>query len=65
LQPGAETLAAINTVFRDWIWWLITKAAAGRDGLVAHHLPQLDERCVGASEQVNLFLRAVVEGRLP
>jgi hypothetical protein len=43
LQPGAETLAAINTHFWDWIWWLTAKAAAGRDDVVADHLPQLHE----------------------
>jgi hypothetical protein len=43
LQPGAETLAAINTHFWDWIWWLTTKAAAGRDDVVADHLPHLHE----------------------
>jgi predicted nucleotidyltransferase len=43
LRPGPETLAAINTHFWDWTWWLTTKAAAGRDDLVADHLPQLYE----------------------
>ena len=41
LRPSAETLAAINTHFWDWMWWLITKASAGRQDLVAEHLPQL------------------------
>jgi predicted nucleotidyltransferase len=41
LRPGPETLAAINTHFWDWTWWLTTKAAAGHDDLVADHLPQL------------------------
>jgi hypothetical protein len=35
------TLAAIDTHFWDWIWWLATKAAIGRDDLVSEHLPQL------------------------
>jgi hypothetical protein len=41
LAPGPDTLAAINTHFWDWIWWLITKDAAGRSDLVAEHMPQL------------------------
>ena len=41
LTPGRETLAAIDNHFWDWIWWLTTKAAIGRDDLVAEHLPQL------------------------
>jgi hypothetical protein len=39
--PSAETLVAINTHFWDWMWWLITKASAGRQDLVAEHMPQL------------------------
>jgi predicted nucleotidyltransferase len=39
--PSAETLAAINTHFWDWTWWLITKASAGRQDLVAEHMPQM------------------------
>jgi hypothetical protein len=35
------TLAAIDTHFWDWIWWLATKASIGRDDLVSEHLPQL------------------------
>jgi hypothetical protein len=42
VEPGRDTLVAINTHFWDWIWWLATKAAVGRDDLVADHLPQLD-----------------------
>jgi hypothetical protein len=41
--PGPDTLAAINTHFWDWLWWLITKEAAGRRDLVAEHLPQMHE----------------------
>jgi hypothetical protein len=41
VQPGRDTLVAIDTHFWDWIWWLATKAAVGRDDLVAEHLPQL------------------------
>jgi hypothetical protein len=41
MRPSAETLVAINTHFWDWMWWLITKASAGRQDLVAEHLPQL------------------------
>jgi hypothetical protein len=39
--PGADTLAAIDTHFWDWTWWLITKDAAGRHDLVTEHMPQL------------------------
>jgi hypothetical protein len=41
LAPGPDTLAAINTHFWDWIWWLTTKASIGRTDLVAEHMPQL------------------------
>jgi hypothetical protein len=41
VRPSRDTLAAIDTHFWDWTWWLVTKAAAGRDDLVAEHLPQL------------------------
>jgi predicted nucleotidyltransferase len=41
--PGPDTLAAINTHFWDWTWWIATKAAAGRDDLVAEHLAQLHD----------------------
>jgi hypothetical protein len=41
VQPSPETLGAINTHFWDWIWWLITKATAGHEDLVAEHMPQL------------------------
>lgn len=41
VTPSKETLAAINTHFWDWIWWLATKATAGRHDLVAEHLPAL------------------------
>jgi hypothetical protein len=36
-----RTLAAIDTHFWDWIWWLATKASIGRDDLVSEHLPHL------------------------
>jgi hypothetical protein len=41
VTPSSETLAAIDRHFWDWIWWISTKAAVGRDDLVAEHLPQL------------------------
>jgi hypothetical protein len=41
LEPGRDTLAAIDNHFWDWIWWLATKASAGRSDLVAEHMPQL------------------------
>jgi hypothetical protein len=40
-EPGPDTLGAIDTHFWDWIWWLISKDAAGRGDLVAEHMPQL------------------------
>jgi hypothetical protein len=44
LVPSAETLAAIDNHFWDWIWWVATKAAIGRDDLVDEHMPQLHAR---------------------
>jgi hypothetical protein len=44
LEPGRDTLRAIDNHFWDWIWWLATKAAVGRGDLVAEHLPQLHDR---------------------
>ena len=41
LRPSRDTLVDINTHFWDWIWWITTKAAAGRMDLVADHLAQL------------------------
>jgi len=41
VRSSPETLAAINTHFWDWIWWLVTKHAAGRSDLLADHLAQL------------------------
>jgi hypothetical protein len=43
-MPGPDTLAAINTHFWDWIWWLSTKASIGRTDLVSAHMPQLYDR---------------------
>jgi predicted nucleotidyltransferase len=40
-EASPQTLAAINTHFWDWMWWLITKASAGRQDLVAEHMPQM------------------------
>jgi len=40
-KPSRDTLAAINTHFWDWIWWLTTKASIGRSDLVAEHMTQL------------------------
>jgi hypothetical protein len=47
VSPSKETLAAINTHFWDWIWWLATKAAVGRQDLVAEHLSQLHGHLLG------------------
>jgi hypothetical protein len=41
VKPSNDTLAAINTHFWDWIWWLATREAAGRHDLVVEHLAQL------------------------
>jgi hypothetical protein len=41
VKPCKTTLAEINTHFWDWIWWIATKAAAGRHDLVSVHLSQL------------------------
>ena len=41
MRPSPDTLAAINTHFWDWIWWLTTKASAGHHDLVTEHMPQL------------------------
>jgi hypothetical protein len=41
VTPSADTLVAIDAHFWDWIWWLATKASAGRSDLVAEHTPQL------------------------
>jgi hypothetical protein len=41
VSPSKANLVAIDTHFWDWIWWIATKAAAGRDDLVSEHLPQL------------------------
>jgi hypothetical protein len=40
-SPSKATLVAINTHFWDWIWWIATKAAAGRHKLASEHLAQL------------------------
>ena len=41
LEPSGDTLAAINTHFWDWIWWLTTKASIGRSDLAGEHMPRL------------------------
>ena len=41
LVPGPDTLAAIDTHFWDWTWWLATKEHIGRGDLLAEHLPQM------------------------
>jgi hypothetical protein len=40
VKPGPATLAAINTHFWDWIWWIATKASSWQH-LVTAHLGQL------------------------
>jgi hypothetical protein len=39
--PSPDTLAAIDTHFWDWTWWLASKEHAGRGDLVAEHLAQM------------------------
>jgi hypothetical protein len=69
LSPGPTTLAAINTHFWDWIWWLATKASIGRHDLVAEHLPQLFDRLLrplGVTEapaDIEAAIDAFVGGR--
>jgi hypothetical protein len=36
-----ETLPAIDTHFWQWLWWLTTKAAIGRDDLLERHWPAM------------------------
>ena len=45
--PGPDTLAAIDTHFWDWTWWLATKEHIGRDDLLAEHLPQMHGHLLG------------------
>ncbi|WP_076260754.1 hypothetical protein [Intrasporangium flavum] len=45
--PTPETLAAVDTHFWDWIWWITTKAALGLDNVVADHLSQLHAHLLG------------------
>jgi len=47
VNPSKDTLDAINTHFWDWIWWLATKQAAGRDDLVSEHLAELYRHLLG------------------
>jgi hypothetical protein len=68
-EPSRETLPAIDNHFWDWIWWIGTKAAAGRDDLVAEHLPQMHEyllRPIGvrsAPETIDAAIQAFLERR--
>jgi hypothetical protein len=69
LSPSAETLRAIDNHFRDWIWWIAAKAAAGRDDLVAEHLPQLHRHLLRpldvepAPKDIQAAIRAFVDRR--
>jgi hypothetical protein len=66
-EPSRETLPAIDNHFWDWIWWIGTKAAAGRDDLVAEHLAQMHEyllRPLGLSsppERIDAAIQAYLE----
>jgi hypothetical protein len=74
LRPGRDTLVAINTHFWDWIWWITTKAAAGRTDLVVEHLAQLHAQIlepmgispaptsIGSAVQVFVERRNALEG---
>lgn len=37
----AEALPAIDAHFWQWLWWLATKAAVGRDDLLGRHWPAM------------------------
>jgi hypothetical protein len=69
LVPSADTIRAIDNHFWDWIWWIATKAAIGRDDLVAEHLPQLWERLLRplgvrvVPRDLNAAIRAFVPRR--
>jgi hypothetical protein len=74
LRPDRTTLSVIDAHFWDWIWWLTTKAAIGRDDLVAQHLSQLHRHLLmplgvysmakGIEEAVRMYLhrRKQLEG---
>jgi hypothetical protein len=67
--PSKDTLDAINTHFWDWIWWLATKQAAGRDDLVAEHLAELYRHLLGPMgvdtkpEELDAAIRAFLARR--
>jgi hypothetical protein len=69
LDPGPDTLAAIDNHFWDWIWWLTTKASVGRDDLVAEHMPQLHARLLrplgvdAVPDSIDSAIEAFVAGR--
>jgi hypothetical protein len=69
VRPSPETLEAINTHFWDWIWWLVTKDAAGREDLVAEHLPRLHAHVLvplgvaGRPESIDAAIAAYVHRR--
>jgi hypothetical protein len=62
VTPTAETLAAIDAHFWDWIWWIATKASVGRHDLVDEHLPQLYRHILGpmGAESVPTDLDAAI-----
>jgi hypothetical protein len=69
VNPSEVTLAAINTHFWDWVWWLATKEAAGRNDLVSEQLPQLHRHLLqpmgvdSVPEDVDAAIRAFVARR--
>ena len=76
LRPDRDTLAAINTHFWDWIWWIATKGAAGRPALVAEHLARMQAQIlapmgistaptsIGAAVEVFVQRRDALEAEL-
>jgi hypothetical protein len=69
VPPSPQTLGAINTHFWDWIWWLITKDADGRQDLVTEHMPQLHGHLlrpmgiVAAPESIDAAIAAFIARR--
>ena len=45
--PASAARLSINTHFWDWICWLATKAAVGREDLIAEHWPQRHGHLLG------------------
>jgi hypothetical protein len=65
-QPRPETLGAIDDHFWDWILWLASKSAAGRDEQVASELAKLQRHLLGpiGSESAPATPREALEAYL-